>query len=175
MPTARARAGPWRSPRYTVTTTRQNANPTERMQQSSRDKLRKYGAVSHPDELSPFRYFRRTGKWRRRTNGVLVGYEISLEYLKQVWDEQQGTCPYSGVKLVLPSKMSSTHNRYPWPDDVPSYMRPSIDRIDSSKGYVEGNIQFVSQVANAAKNTRPHNEMVEFCLAVANHWSERNR
>jgi hypothetical protein len=47
----------------------------------------------------------------------------------------------------------------------------SLDRIDSSKGYIKGNIQFVSVIANYAKNEMTHDEMLYFCKATAKFWS----
>ena len=44
--------------------------------------------------------------------------------------------------------------------------RASVDRIDSSKGYIKGNIQFVSLVAQYAKNMWDEKELYNFCEAV---------
>jgi|TARA_R110000744_G_C19122477_1_gene536106 hypothetical protein len=43
----------------------------------------------------------------------------------------------------------------------------SVDRIDSTKGYVEGNIQWVHKVINQMKSNRTDKELIEFCKAVA--------
>lgn len=39
---------------------------------------------------------------------------------------------------------------------------PSIDRIDSSKGYVPGNVWVISYLANARKNDQSAKEILEF-------------
>jgi len=45
--------------------------------------------------------------------------------------------------------------------------RPSIDRIDSSKGYVNGNVRIVSQWANIAKHTlKTDDELLGFASAL---------
>lgn len=44
--------------------------------------------------------------------------------------------------------------------------RASLDRKDSSKGYTPDNIQFVSMMANYAKNRWNDKELFEFCSAV---------
>jgi hypothetical protein len=49
-------------------------------------------------------------------------------------------CPYLDIEL------STNYNDH----DKPNYY--SIDRIDSSKGYVKGNIQVISRLANTMKN-----------------------
>ena len=42
----------------------------------------------------------------------------------------------------------------------------SLDRIDSSLGYIPGNVQFVSVIANYAKRDFQEEELFEFCEAV---------
>jgi len=42
----------------------------------------------------------------------------------------------------------------------------SIDRIDSSKGYVEGNIQLVCRAVNYAKHALSQQEFIELCKEV---------
>lgn len=81
--------------------------------------------------------------------------DLTLENLKEVWDKQNHICVYSGVDLVLPIQYKSVWNN-------PTFTA-SLDRIDSSKGYVVGNIQFVSIVINRAKGNFTHEQMIEFC------------
>ena len=89
--------------------------------------------------------------------------EVCLDYLKKLWESQKGICPYSGISLLLPEwKAFESHPR-----------RASLDRIDASKGYIEGNIQFVSILANYAKNQNTHEEMVNFCKQIAKFWKDR--
>lgn len=91
--------------------------------------------------------------------------ELTLEDLRTQWIEQDGVCPYTGLKLVLPKNTAGFDDGNIHAD------RASLDRIDSSKGYVLGNVQFVSQMANFAKRDVSHDEMVRFCRAVATHWA----
>jgi hypothetical protein len=46
--------------------------------------------------------------------------------------------------------------------------RASLDRIDSSKGYIKGNIQFISITCNYAKSDMSHEEMLTFCETISN-------
>lgn len=41
-------------------------------------------------------------------------------------------------------------------------MKASLDRIDSSKGYIEGNVEFVCSAINLAKNNFSKEAMVSF-------------
>lgn len=62
---------------------------------------------------------------------------VDAEYLNNVWIKQAGRCAYSGVKLEIgTTKIETT---------------ASLDRIDPSIGYVEGNVQFVHKKINTMK------------------------
>ena len=49
----------------------------------------------------------------------------------------------------------------------------SIDRIDNSKGYVEGNVQWVTYQANVSKHVMSMNELYEFCKKVLNYANQQ--
>lgn len=46
----------------------------------------------------------------------------------------------------------------------------SVDRIDSSKGYIPGNIQFVSTCINYMKNTMSDSDIRLMCKYIAEHF-----
>jgi hypothetical protein len=93
----------------------------------------------------------------RRIKNKYYDYDIDLFYLKEVWDSQN-KCVYSGVNLILPRWKGYNNPLY----------TASVDRIESDKGYVKGNIQFVSITANLAKNSMTHEQMIEFCRLISN-------
>jgi hypothetical protein len=47
--------------------------------------------------------------------------------------------------------------------------KASLDRIDSSLGYIIGNIQFISATANLGSMT--HVEMIMFCKLIRDNWN----
>lgn len=106
------------------------------------------------DKYSPFKKY--LGSASRRNKEV----NITWEDLKSKWEEQKGICPFTGWKLILPITSGK------WPENSKSLERASLDRIDSSRGYLKGNIQFISPQANYAKSNYTKKEVLEFCRAV---------
>jgi hypothetical protein len=106
------------------------------------------------DEYSQFKWYIRCVR-RRNKN-----HDIDLKFLKDLWDEQQGICPITGWKLNLPK--NSTY----WDEDQNRLYRASLDRIDSSLGYIRGNVRFISVMANYCKNDFADEDVFAFCEAV---------
>lgn len=86
---------------------------------------------------------------------------ITLTDLYNQWNAQFGICPYSGIKLNLAS-YTKNHNA---PLDT-----ASVDRIDSTKGYIPGNIQFVSTAINYMKCTLSDSDTRYLCKCIAEHF-----
>jgi hypothetical protein len=68
-------------------------------------------------------------------------------------------CPYLGIKLVR------NHGRF---DDDSL----SLDRISLDKGYVPGNIEVVSMLANRMKNSATPDQLVMFAKEVLRRYEE---
>lgn len=115
-------------------------------------------ARDRKDERSSFRIYIRRAKDRYDRKKLKV--EITPEYLKKLWDQQEGKCAVSGVKL--------THNEY---GQNKHYNQASLDRIDNAKGYVEGNVRFVLLMVNYGMNTFGTDKFIEICREVTKHNS----
>ncbi len=126
------------------------------------DHLRKYRNTT-ADEFSPFRKFMKSVRVRKRENRGHrgLGYDITLQDLRDQWEAQDGVCPYTGWKLQLPLSVER------WDPETPFHLRASIDRIDSAVGYMKGNIQFCALMANLAKGKLLDEDLIKFCKAVA--------
>lgn len=109
------------------------------------------------DEFSPFRYTMRCIK--RRSKEI----NIDLEYLKLIWEQQNGICPYTNLKLTLPEDNNI--------NDLNIIYRASLDRIDSSKGYIKGNVQFVSTPINLMKQQMSDLETKKFLKQISSYTS----
>lgn len=65
---------------------------------------------------------------------------------------QDGKCPYTGVKLGNTDiKISNSGG----------LETVSVDRIDSNKGYVKGNVELVSSLVNQMKNDLDREEFLK--------------
>ena len=111
------------------------------------------------DEYSIFRKYVSRGRERDKKRNY--EFNLTVEYLKKLWEEQQGICPFTGWQLILPKSTD-----YPWKEKSPK--NASLDRIDNSKGYIEGNVRFISYMANIGRQTFLDEQLIEFCKAVAN-------
>jgi hypothetical protein len=77
-------------------------------QPSDASNLRKPGIIRtprKPTKDSPFRWFMRRAKLRF---GSLC--DITIPYLAELWEKQQGKCPFTGWTLILPIHGSKWEN-----------------------------------------------------------------
>ena len=102
--------------------------------------------------------FIRRVRARKKTKHRFAEYNIDCEYLIKVWNDQKGLCAYTKVPLVLPSYKHYKLTNYNY--------KASIDRIDSSRGYEVGNIQFISYTMNNLKSNMTTGEVDEFLALV---------
>lgn len=90
---------------------------------------------------------------RKNASTRNIFFQLTKEDLKNTLERQNNRCIYSGVKLNIHSKSNN--------------FRPSIDRINSSLGYVPENIQFVSITSNYMKHKMSHLQAMNYCHLVA--------
>lgn len=112
------------------------------------------------DEFSPFKEtLRRAKRHAKEHNRECT---ITWQDLKDLWEKQEGKCVYTNLNLVLPIQGRET----------PSItVQASLDRIDSSKGYIPGNIQFVSSCINMLKNKLSDLETKRFLKEISSFTS----
>lgn len=87
-------------------------------------------------------------KMRCKENGREFNIEVSDIVIPDV-------CPVLGIPLNMNSGKSGAYRN-----------SPSLDRIDNSKGYTKGNIQVISQLANAMKCHATNKELHMFAQWV---------
>jgi len=88
-------------------------------------------------------------------------FDVDIEYVWQLFLDQEKKCKLSGMPLQL-SKYSKKSKD--WFETT-----ASLDRIDSSKGYVQGNLQWVHKLVNIMKQDMTDKEFIKWCNTVANY------
>ena len=83
-----------------------------------------------------------------------LGCDIDLIYLMNLYEKQEGKCAISGVEMTYMAGFGRTSTNI------------SIDRIDSSKGYLRGNVQFVCDVVNRMKQDMAQKELYDWCEKI---------
>jgi len=85
------------------------------------------------------------------TRGLV--FDITIEDVWFMYTAQEGRCALSGVPIG-------------W-SDIGSIHTASIDRIDSSKGYIKDNVQLLHKDVNFMKQQYSQEYFIEICKSVA--------
>lgn len=88
-------------------------------------------------------------------------FNITIQQAWQIFLSQDRKCALSGVPLTF--SRSHRHSK--------TNQTASLDRIDSSKGYVIENVQWVHKEINVMKNIMPESKFLEWCRNIANYQS----
>lgn len=73
--------------------------------------------------------------------------DVTIDFLDNLFVQQNMLCALSGAKLDLKTM--------------------SLDRIDSSKGYIKGNVQWVHKDINRMKMEMSQSKFIEWCKLIA--------
>ena len=82
-------------------------------------------------------------------------FSISIEYGWQLFLKQNKKCAISNLDLNFRTSCSDKKSQ-----------TASLDRIDSSKGYIEGNVQWVHKKINTIKWDLDQKEFIELCYKI---------
>ena len=110
-----------------------------------------------PDNNSHKGYYknvlRKSFAHKYRTNALIrrIDWNVSFDYLAELLIEQDFKCALTGWDIHAMEVNSPA----------------SLDRIDSSIGYVEGNLQWVNSKVNMMKQQYSQEDFIKVCLAVA--------
>lgn len=78
---------------------------------------------------------------------------INQDYLMALYDQQEGLCALSGVRMT-------------WATGKTSPTSISIDRIDGEKGYVDGNVRLVCVAVNAFRGIMNDQQLLKMAKAL---------
>ena len=88
---------------------------------------------------------------------------VSIEYLWELYIKQNKKCAISGVEIAFNERQGSRGR----------CCSASLDRIDSSKGYIEGNVQWVHKTVNIMKNKTEMNDFLSWCNKIAKYNEDK--
>ena len=80
--------------------------------------------------------------------------DLTAKFLDELWHEQDGRCAYTNIKFE-------------------SVDLASIDRIDSGRGYLTDNVQWVLPEVNIIKRDLSHDRFLELCSMITNRQKEK--
>lgn len=87
-------------------------------------------------------------KSRAKRDGI--PFDIDLEYVTELFYQQNGKCALTGEDMIPKSGRTS----------------PSLDKMTPELGYVRGNIQWTTWKANCMKQDLNMDELIQFCKTV---------
>ena len=82
-----------------------------------------------------------------------LDWDVTFDYLADLLIEQDFKCSLTGWDIDAVEVNKNT---------------ASLDRIDSSMGYIEGNVQWVHKMVNMCKQQYEQEDFISMCQAVAN-------
>jgi len=88
-----------------------------------------------------------------------IGVSLTKEQAQEKFNLQNGHCALTGKQIWF-TKLTTNYSRY---------TTASMDRIDSSKPYTMGNIQWVDKRVNMMKQQYSQKEFIELCKSVASY------
>lgn len=94
---------------------------------------------------------------KRRSRQLNKDYDLDAKFLYELWIEQDRKCALTGWSLYIPKS---------WSNDR-SECTASIDRIDSNKGYLRDNVQWVHKDINRMKNIYNQEYFIAMAHSVA--------
>jgi hypothetical protein len=83
-----------------------------------------------------------------------LGFDIDLGYLAKLYEDQSGRCAISGIEMTYLAGSGRVLTNI------------SIDRINSSKGYLRGNVQFVCDIVNRMKSDMAQEDLLFWCRNI---------
>ena len=91
-------------------------------------------------------FLRRYQVYRRKSKNLNMDFNIDASYLKEIFPTDK-KCPALGMPFKVGYEGGVSNS-------------PSLDRIDNSKGYIKGNVVWVSMLANTIKTSATPEQII---------------
>lgn len=82
-----------------------------------------------------------------------IDFNITIEYMYHLYEKQNKKCFFTDIELSFNPKNNNA----------------SLDRINSTIGYVEGNLIWVYKPLNTMKRSLSIDEFIKYCCLIAKH------
>ena len=92
-------------------------------------------------------------KCKERAQKKNLQYDLDYKYLLSLYPKGM-LCPILGIKMEFGDNNGGRNTA------------PSVDRIDCNKGYVKGNVQIISKLANSMKQNANAEQLKKFAKWV---------
>ena len=92
-------------------------------------------------------------------------FNITIQYLQELLEQQNYKCAISGLSIDGARSRIKYHSTY-------SKQTASLDRIDNTKGYIIGNVQWVHQDINYMKQDFTMSQFLIYCEIITKHNKE---
>jgi len=110
-----------------------------------------FGNTFRQTHLNTIKYNARA----RETDKRKIPFTVTPRVLERKFKKQKGLCRFTKLPLSFDHKKN------------PGSVQASLDRIDSSKGYIPGNIQWVAGFVNTMKLALSDKEFIMWCKLIA--------
>lgn len=98
-----------------------------------------------------------SGAKRRKIN-----FNITIDYIWWLYKKQKGRCALSNDRI----RFNKVEEKF-------TCQTASLDRIDSKKGYIIGNVQWIHKTVQKIKMNLDEHLLVEFCSKIAKHKGKK--
>lgn len=82
-----------------------------------------------------------------------IEFDITIEYIWDLFEKQNKKCAISKIDIMLYS-------------DYLIKNIASLDRIDNTKGYIKGNVQWLHKHVNIMKNSHNQDYFIDLCKSI---------
>lgn len=94
-------------------------------------------------------------KVKNRAETSKFEFNIDANYIEQLYINQNKKCVLSGLDIIFR------------PNYMVSEQTASLDRIDNTKGYIQGNVQWLHKDVNNMKHTFTQKYFIQLCKSIA--------
>lgn len=86
--------------------------------------------------------------WRKAS---IILSDLTVDYLVQLYEQQDGYCYYSNEKMI-----------FGWVDGKVHHNSLSLDKLDPNRGYIQGNVVWCSYLVNTMKQNMSESQFYTY-------------